>query len=168
MPAPTRVYTDMTTDQLIASTTVDAPAEAVFAVLADPASHARIDGTGWVRKSLDGQLLSESGQVFRMAMYHDKHPDGDYEMANKVTVLEPPRTIAWEPGQEGPDGEIGYGGWIWRYDLTPSEAHKTDVTLTYDWSAVPQESREEIQFPPFDRTHLENSLNNLGVLATQR
>ena len=89
------------------------------AVLADPASHAGIDGTGWVREALDGQLLSQPGQLFRMAMYHDNHPDGDYEMSNKVTVLDRPRTIAWEPGQAGPSGEIGYGGWIWRYDLTP-------------------------------------------------
>lgn len=165
---PAEVYSGMTNDQLIVRTIVAAPAEAVFAVLADPASHPGIDGTGWVKESLDGQVLSQPGQLFRMAMHHDDHPDGDYEMANKVTVLEPSRTIAWEPGQEGPDGEIDYGGWIWRYDLTPSEADKTNVTLTYDWSAVPQESREEIQFPPFDRTHLENSLNNLGLLAMQR
>jgi hypothetical protein len=155
----------MTNEQLIASTTVDAPAEAVFAVLADPATHAAIDGTGWVREAVDGQLLSQPGQVFRVAMYHENHPDGDYEMANKVTALDPPRTIAWEPGQESPDGQISYGGWIWRYDLTPSDADKTDVTLTYDWSAVPQEPRE-IQFPPFEVSHLENSLSHLAALAT--
>jgi uncharacterized protein YndB with AHSA1/START domain len=168
MSMPAGVYKGMTNDQLIARTIVAAPAEAVFAVLADPASHPGIDGTGWLRESLDGQPLSQPGQLFRMAMYHDDHPDGDYEMANQVTVLDPPRAIAWKPGQAGPDGEVGYGGWTWRYDLTPSGADKTDVTLTYDWSAVPQEVREHIQFPPFDPTHLQNSLGHLAELATQR
>ena len=30
------------------SITLEAPAEAIFAVLVDPAKHAAIDGTGWV------------------------------------------------------------------------------------------------------------------------
>jgi Polyketide cyclase / dehydrase and lipid transport len=162
---PAGVCSGMTNDQMIARTTVAAPAEAVFAVLADPSSHQRIDGTGWVREALDGQPLSHPGQVFRMAMYHDNHPDGNYVMANKVTVLDSPRAIAWEPGQMGPDGKVGYGGLIWRYDLAPAGAERTDVTLTYDWSAVSQELREHIGFPPFDRSHLEHSLAHLAELA---
>jgi hypothetical protein len=35
------------------SNTVKAPAEAIFALLIHPAKHAAIDGTGWVRDSLD-------------------------------------------------------------------------------------------------------------------
>jgi uncharacterized protein YndB with AHSA1/START domain len=157
------------TDELITvSTTVNAPADTVFAVLADPTKHSAIDGTGWVRESLDGQLLTSTGQLFRMAMYHDNHPDKDYEMANKVEVFEPPRAIAWQPGQEGPDGDIGYGGWFWRYALTPVASDQTEVTLTYDWSAEPPETREHIQFPPFDVAHLENSLSHLASLTTTR
>ncbi len=38
---------------------INAPAEAIFAVLADPAKHAAIDGTGWVREPLDGQPLTK-------------------------------------------------------------------------------------------------------------
>jgi len=34
--------------------TINAPVQAVFDVLADPSCHAAIDGTGWVRESLDG------------------------------------------------------------------------------------------------------------------
>ena len=80
-------------------TTINAPVQAVFDVLADPSTHAAIDGTGWVRESLDGKPLTETGQIFRMAMYHENHPDKDYEMANRVEVFEPPRAIAWQPGQ---------------------------------------------------------------------
>ena len=69
-------------------------AETVFDVLADPTTHAAIDGTGWVRESLDGKPLTGTGQIFRMAMYHDNHPDKDYEMANRVEVFDPPRAVA--------------------------------------------------------------------------
>ena len=90
-----------------ATTTINAPAQTVFDVLADPSTHAAIDGTGWVRESLDGVRLTETGQVFRMAMYHDNHPDKDYEMANKVVVYDPPHAIAWEPGQDSAgDGNL--------------------------------------------------------------
>jgi hypothetical protein len=37
------------------SITIKATAEAIFAVLVDPAKHAAIDGTGWVRDPLDPQ-----------------------------------------------------------------------------------------------------------------
>jgi uncharacterized protein YndB with AHSA1/START domain len=68
-------------DETVSATTIiNAPPEAVFAVLADPASHAAIDGTGWVRDSLDGQPITAAGQVFRMAMYHPGHPVGRVEM----------------------------------------------------------------------------------------
>lgn len=36
----------MTDETISASTIISAPAEAIFAVLADPAKHAAIDGTG--------------------------------------------------------------------------------------------------------------------------
>lgn len=145
---------------------LEAPAATIFRILADPTTHAAIDGTGWVRESLDGRQLTEAGQIFRMAMYHDNHPARTYEMANQVTVFDPPRAIAWRPGQDAAgDGNIEFGGWVWRYDLTPLGASQTRVTLTYDWSAVPAALREHIQFPPFALDHLKNSLSNLGVLA---
>ncbi|NOQ59418.1 SRPBCC domain-containing protein [Mycolicibacterium fortuitum] len=148
--------------------TVNAPAETVFAVLADPTTHQAIDGTGWVRESLDGKPLTDVGQVFRMAMYHDNFGGMHYEMANRVEVFEPPRAIAWLPGQGADDTNLEFGGWIWRYDLEPLGDDRTEVTLTYDWSAVPQALREHIEFPPFGRQHLDNSLKHLAGLAQAR
>ena len=110
----------MTEEQMHVTTSIKAPVEAVFDVLADPTTHAAIDGTGWVREPHDDKRLSETGQVFRMAMYHDNHPDKDYEMANRVEVFDPPHAIAWQPGQGPDDPKIEYGGWIWRYDLKPA------------------------------------------------
>jgi uncharacterized protein YndB with AHSA1/START domain len=153
------------TEQLIRATTVNAPVEVVFDVLADPSTHEAIDGTGWVRQPLDGKRLTESGQVFRMAMYHENHPDKDYEMANRVEVFDPPHTIGWQPGQGADDANLEFGGWFWRYDLKPVGQSTTEVTLTYDWSAVPKQIRQHIGFPPFDPQHLDNSLKHLAELA---
>jgi hypothetical protein len=49
----------------------------------------------------------------------------------------------------------------------PLSASETEVTLSYDWSRVPQFIRDRgIQFPPFGPEHLTNSLRHLAVLAT--
>jgi hypothetical protein len=117
----------------------------VFAVLADPSAHADIDGTGWVRESLDGDRITQAGQVFRMAMYHENHPDKDYKIANRVEVFDEPRAIAWQPGQESATGELSFGGWIWRYDLEATGPSRTTV----------------------GRDHRDNSLQHLSELVAQ-
>jgi hypothetical protein len=155
----------VTEETMSVVTTINAPARRVFDVLADPTTHAAIDGTGWVRESLDGKRLTEVGQIFRMAMYHENHPDKNYEIANRVEVFEPLRAIAWLPGQGRDDAHLEFGGWFWRYDLKPVDPSQTEVTLSYDWSAVPQQTREHIGFPPFGTQHLDNSLKHLADLA---
>jgi hypothetical protein len=158
----------MESERMSATTTIEATPDAVFAVLADPAAHVAIDGTGWVKKSLDAARLTATDQVFRMAMYHENHPDKDYQMANRVEVFDPPRAIAWKPGQESREnGELRFGGWVWRYDLQPAGPSRTTVILTYDWSAVPPPVREIIGFPPFVIDHLEHSLQHLSALVAE-
>ena len=61
--------------------------------------------------------------------------------------------------------EFGPGGWILRYDLEATGPSRTTVTLTYDWSAVPPQVREYLQFPPFGPDHLDNSLQHLSDLV---
>jgi hypothetical protein len=153
-------------DRRSATTIIPAPAEVVFAALADPTRHAAIDGTGWVREPLDAKPLTAAGQVFRMVMYHPNHPDGLYQTANRVEVFDPPYVISWEPGTGTDDGTLTFGGWVWRYDLTPAGPSDTSVTLSYDWSAVPDSVREYIAFPPFPADHLDNSLAHLAALVT--
>jgi hypothetical protein len=138
----------------------------VFAVLADPTTHSSIDGTGWVQKAVDLAPLAEVGQLFRMGMYHVGHPTGNYQTVNKVEVLDPPRAIGWTTGGARSDGTVEFGGWTWRYDLAPVGSSETEVTLTYDWSAVPQFVRDRgIPFPPFGPEHLPNSLHHLAELV---
>lgn len=157
----------MLDDSVSATRLIAAPAEAVFTVLADPSKHAAIDGTGWVCESLDGERLTVAGQVFRMAMYHPNHPDGGYRMANLVLVFDPPHAISWKPGQDTDDGGLTFGGWVWRYDLRQVGPSETEVTLSYDWSAVPEPVRRHIGFPPFPPDHLRTSLDHLAELVAR-
>src|ERR1700721_3492265 len=137
----------MTNDTITATITIPAAAEAVFGVLADPTTHAAIDGTGWVRESLDGKSLTGDGQIFRIAMYHDNPPAKTYEMANKVVVFDPPPAIAWEPGQDAAgDGTLSFGGWIWRYDIDDAGSSPSHVTLTYDWAPVPPDLLDNLLY----------------------
>jgi hypothetical protein len=99
-------------------------------------------------------------------MYHPNHPDGNYQVANQVQIFDPPSAIAWAPGEEIDDGSMRLGGWVWRYDLTPAGQSETEVTLSYDWSAVPDSLREHITFPPFRPHHLDNSLVHLAELVS--
>jgi uncharacterized protein YndB with AHSA1/START domain len=163
----------MSEETLVVKAVINAPAETVFDLLADPSTHAAIDGTGWVRQPVDDKPLTEIGQIFRMGMYHDGHPNKHYEMANRVEAFDRPRAVAWQPGSEPRhipghpdpgDGPIEYGGWIWRYDLEPGDGDQTEVTLTYDWSRVPAD-RRGIGFPPFPPEHLDNSLKHLAAIA---
>ncbi|ATG56257.1 ATPase [Brachybacterium ginsengisoli] len=153
-------------DHYIVSRTVPAPPEAVFDLLTDPARHHETEPTDWVRGPLekDPAPLTEVGQEFGIEMFHE-NAGGRYDMHNRVFAVEPGRTIAWRPGQHGPDGTWGSGGWTWRYDLAP-EGAGTRVTLTYDWSAVPDALVKDFGLPPFPPSFLEDSLEALERAVT--
>jgi uncharacterized protein YndB with AHSA1/START domain len=167
----------MTADTLIATRRIPASPATVFAVLADPTTHAEVHGTGRVdeagnalgigevRGAVDAEGITGAGQRFRMAMYHDRHPNKTYETINEVLTYEPPSAIAWRTGYLDDDGVVRFGGWLWRYDMAPTGEGGTDVTLTYDWSAATQEARDTIDFPPFGSDHLHNSLAHLAEVA---
>ena len=100
-------------DECVSATRIiNAPPEVIFATLADPTKHPAIDGTGWVCEPIDRMPLTAAGQIFRMAMYHPNHPDGNYQMANRVEVFDSPSAISWKPGYDAGDGSLGFGGWI--------------------------------------------------------
>lgn len=155
----------MTGESIDATITIPAPAEAVFAVLADPSRHPAIDGTGWLVEAVEAEPLTAAGQVFRMDMYlqaQDRH----YRMVNRVKDFDAPHVISWEPGQDAGDAEPRYGGWVWRYDLAPAGSAETQVTLTYDWSGAGEEVRSRIPFPPFPPAYLDSSLAHLASVVT--
>jgi uncharacterized protein YndB with AHSA1/START domain len=103
------------------STTVAAPPEVVFAIVADPRQHPRIDGSGSVRGVITGpDRLSRKGETFGVSMRLFGLP---YKIRNKVVELEPDRRIAWRH----------FGAHRWRYELEPT-AEGTRVTETWDAS----------------------------------
>lgn len=151
----------MTTERISATRTVAAPPAAVFAVLTDPDRHQDLEPGDWVRSAIDLEPLTGVGQVFGMNMGFP-HNGQAYVMHNLVTAFVPDRTIAWVPGQKDDDGVMGYGGWVWRYDLAP-DGDGTAVTLTYDWYDTPQAIRDElgVEFPPLPDGFLDTSLASL-------
>jgi hypothetical protein len=96
---------------------IPASPEAIFDLLADPARHKEIDGSGTVRGPSEGSKRLALGDVFGMSM---KLGIG-YEMANTVVELEENRRIAWQPQPVQKLMRYFAGGRIWRYELEPLE-----------------------------------------------
>lgn len=74
---------------------IAAPATEVFRVLAAPANHPVLDGSGMLRAAQDRPVLSRVGDTFIMAMYLPVL--GDYLILNRVIGFERDRRIVWEP-----------------------------------------------------------------------
>jgi Polyketide cyclase / dehydrase and lipid transport len=167
-------------ERMTATRRIPALPDTVFAVLADPTTHADVHGTGRddgtvdagdigeISEAVDTERITRSGQRFRMAMYHEEHPNKSYETVNEVILYEPSSAIAWRTGYLDDDGNAQFGECLWRYDLLPADGSATDVTMTYDWSAATPQARGIIDFPPFAADHLDNSLAHLADAVAAR
>ncbi len=109
------------------SVVVAAPAEEVFALLADPRRHVEIDGSGTLRGAYSGPDRLSLGAVFGM----DMKIGGPYQMTNTVVEFEEGRRIAWQPRPSNRLASLAIGGRIWRYELEPVEGG-TLVRETWD------------------------------------
>lgn len=128
-----------------ADITIDAPPEAVFAILADPRQHSRIDGSGSVGSVLSGpERITAKGQTFTVRMRLFGVP---YVIRNRVVEFEPGRRIAWRHFTVN----------RWRYELEPTTDGGTHVTETFDtsradgitdavvrWARFPERNRQGI------------------------
>ncbi len=108
----------MPTDDIVrAERVIDAPADAIFDVIADPTKHALIDGSGTVQGARGEPTRLALGSTFGMSMRNRFN----YRTKPTVVEFEENRLIAWR----------NTGGPIWRYELFPVEGG-TRVVETYD------------------------------------
>ncbi|WP_306370642.1 SRPBCC family protein [Nocardiopsis sp. CC223A] len=103
------------------SVVIDAPAARIFEILASPARHSEIDGSGTVRGSLFGPPELALDARFGMDMRMLGLP---YRMTNRVVEYEKDRRIAWRH----------FGPHRWRYELEELPEGGTRVTETFDYS----------------------------------
>lgn len=158
----------MSTESISVTRTIPATPEQVYALLTDPTRHHETEPGDWVRDAVDPERLTRVDQVFAVRMFLEEQ-GGDYTMHNRVSVLEQDRSVAWRPGFIEEDGTRTEGGHEWRYDLEP-EGDGTRVRLSYEWSAMPQEVRDDIPggMPAVPESFLDDSLAALEqALARQ-
>jgi uncharacterized protein YndB with AHSA1/START domain len=103
-------------DVVTVERTIPAEASAIFALLADPARHHDIDGSGTVGQAKAGSERLALGSRFGMSMKMGI----PYSMVSEVVEFDEDRRIAWQT--RGP-GWLGskVAGRIWRYELEPVE-----------------------------------------------
>lgn len=135
-----------------ATAVVDAPAEAIFEQIADPARQPAWDGNDNLAEAAPGQRVRAVGDVFVMVLTKD-----GVLRDNHVVEFEEGRLIAWRPSEQGgvPPGHL------WRWELRPLEDGRTQITHTYDWTDLTDEGR----VPRARRTTSERLQDSIDRLA---
>jgi uncharacterized protein YndB with AHSA1/START domain len=150
---------------------IPAPAGRIFSVLARPAVHPDVDGTGMLRTVLEDVVISKVGDVFAVNMFNDEM--GDYVMENHVVEFEPERRIAWEPvmrSVDKPEFQSGVGEpahYQWGWQLEPLDAGRTRVTEFFDCSRSPDWLQTAVKGGERWRPGIEASLENLERLVAE-
>jgi uncharacterized protein YndB with AHSA1/START domain len=158
----------MTTGFVSASRHIEAPAERLFALLADSANHPLIDGSGMVRTPAPAVTVSAVGDTFRMNMHHDEM--GDYQMHNEVVEYQPGRLLVWAPARvevtgPGEREELRSAAYRWGFELSPDGPAATVVTETFDCTRSPEQLRTAVQEGEGWRDAMTASLARLELLA---
>lgn len=137
-----------------ASREIEAGPGRIFELIADPAQQPRWDGNDNLAAAPAGQRVRRKGDVFTMTLTR-----GDVR-ENHVVEFEEGRRIAWMPSEVG----LPPPGHLWRWELEPTGASRTQVTHTYDWTQLTDEKR----LPRARATTAERlraSLDRLAALA---
>jgi uncharacterized protein YndB with AHSA1/START domain len=148
----------MTSDTRVVSyeQVVDAPAERIFALIADPAVQPRWDGNDNLRTAAEGQRVRGVGDVFTTSLTMGE------DRENHVVEFEEGRRIAWRPSEPGgrPPGHL------WRWELTPQGEDRTLVRHTYDWTELDDPARH-VRARATTADKLRASVERLAALAAE-
>lgn len=145
----------MTEQRIVKATrTINAAADEVFELIADPARQPEWDGNDNLAKAPAGQRITSAGQAFTMELTNGQ------SRTNHVVEFEETRLIAWLPA---PTGEQPRGH-LFRWELRPVTQSTTEVTHTYDWTQLTDETRFE-RARQYTEEALLNSVNRLAQLA---
>ncbi|WP_026550735.1 SRPBCC family protein [Arthrobacter sp. Br18] len=154
----------MTETSITASRTIDAPADAIFTLLSNPAHHAALDGSGMVQSDDKSDRITAVGQKFTMNQHWEKM-GGDYQTDNHVVGYDPNKLLAWKTA---PAGEVP-PGWQWVWELQPAGPDSTEVSVTYDWTHVTdKEILKKLSFPEVSVEDLDASLGNLASAVSEK
>ena len=102
---------------------INASAEKIFAILANPNRHKEIDGSSTIQENISGPDKLILCSKFGMKM----HLGVDYRILNTVVEYKENSLIGWRH----------VGRWIWRYELVNLSPQMTQVTETFDASRAP-------------------------------
>jgi hypothetical protein len=111
---------------------INAPADKIFAILANPHRHKEIDGSATIQENISGPDKLVLGSKFGMKM----HLGIDYRIRNTVVEYKENELIAWRH----------LGRWIWRYELVNIGPQTTQVTETFDASRAPLIAKAWLSF----------------------
>lgn len=129
--------------------TVPVARQRLFDVVADPAQHPRIDGSGTVRASRRGPARLGPGARFGMGMRMGL----PYRVRNRVVAFEEGRRIAWT--------HVSGNVWRWEFDDVPGG---TEVRETFDWGAS-RAPAAMARFADRNGVAMGRSIENLAALA---
>jgi hypothetical protein len=143
----------MSKDLVSVQTVIAASPQHIFDLLADPAMHPLIDGSGTVRAARPGNPGRLAlGSTFSM----DMQLFLGYKILNTVVEFDEGRLIAWRH----------FYGHRWRYLLEPVDG---GTRVTEQWDSRPSRGRlvlRAIGYPARNRAGIEASLVRLSALAT--
>ncbi|MEM9200614.1 MAG: SRPBCC family protein [Actinomycetota bacterium] len=144
----------MTEKLISASRVMPYPAEAIFEVLASPAGHVEMDGSGTVKGVARGPARLAEGDKFKMKM----RLGVPYQMSSTVKEFDDNVRIAW----------AHFGGHRWRYELEPVDGG-TKVTESFDWStSIAPRFIEMAGYPERHKTTLASTLERLEAVVAAR
>jgi hypothetical protein len=126
------------------SKVIAADAQSLFDIVADPAMHPRMDGSGTVQAVRSGGPARLSkGAKFGM----DMKLGAPYKIMNTVVEFDEPHRLAWRH----------FNGHVWRYTFEPVDG---GTLVTEEWDARPAKNRLFLRLSGFPNR------NRKGILAT--